>query len=79
VAGTIQGCDEYDFGGGYLNEYADVIKTIGTEYQVEVLDNYYEMGINKENLSQYTEDNIHLNEAGRELLAKRLAEKIKDL
>jgi len=73
-AGVMKGCDVQDFGGGILSEYADTMKEIAGEYNLEVLDNYYESGITLNNVKDYTEDGIHLNEKGRKLIADRMSQ-----
>ncbi|MBQ7955130.1 MAG: SGNH/GDSL hydrolase family protein [Lachnospiraceae bacterium] len=72
-------CSRKNTGYGVLEDYVNLEKIIGQEYNVMVLDNYHESGIGNGNVSwqEYTEDGLHLNEAGRKLIAKRIAECIK--
>lgn len=63
-------------GYGSLKDYVELEKKIAKEFGIKVLDNYHESGIGPENESplSYTEDGVHLNEAGRRLVAERLAQ-----
>lgn len=71
-------CEELDWGGGYLEDYANLELEIAREFDVDVLDNYHESGIGGEfeNWPEYTEDGLHLNEDGRRLIAQRITEAI---
>lgn len=62
-----------DFGYGGLGNYVELELGIAEEYGLDVIDNFHNMGINSENVDEYTEDGIHLNEKGRRLLAETLA------
>ncbi len=72
-------CTKEDFGGGTLDKYADLQKEIAKEYDMDVIDVFYELGIDENNVSYYTEDGLHLNNEGRELYGNFLGEKIKEL
>jgi len=67
-------CTTEDYGYGYLEDYANLQIQIASEYNLECIDNYHEIGIDASNADDFTEDGIHLNEAGRALLARRLAD-----
>lgn len=75
----IYDCTELDFGAGYMKEFAEVISSVGREYGLPVIDNYEASGIHRENWEQFLEDGIHPNEAGRTLLAERIAKELKSL
>lgn len=62
-----------DFGYGSLENYVELELAIAKEYGLDVIDNFHNMGINRENVDEYTEDGIHLNQKGRQLLAETLA------
>lgn len=62
-----------DFGYGPLENYVELELEIAREYGLPCIDNFHNMGINSENVDEYTEDGIHLNEKGRRLLAEALA------
>lgn len=62
-----------DFGYGSLENYVELELGIAEEYGLDVIDNFHNMGINSENIDEYAEDGIHLNEKGRRLLAETLA------
>lgn len=73
--GRITGDSETsDFGYGILENYVELELQIAEEYGLEVIDNFHDLGINRTNIDEYAEDGIHLNEKGRALLAKVLAE-----
>lgn len=77
--GELLYCDETDFGGGYLEEYADLEMEIAEEYGLPVLDNYHESGINRDTAAQYLQDGLHLSNDGQRLIAERLAALIDEL
>lgn len=66
-----------DFGYGPLENYVELELAIAKEYHLPCIDNFHNMGINSENVDEYTEDGIHLNEKGRAILAKVLADYVK--
>lgn len=72
-------CEELNLGGGYLEDYVNLELEIARELGVDVLDNYHGSGIGGEfeNWPDYTEDGLHLNEAGRRLVVQRITEAIK--
>lgn len=74
-----ENCFGEDFGGGTLDQYAEKEKEIAAEYGLDVIDVLEDVGINETNYEDYLEDGMHLNEAGRELYARFLAEKIRQL
>lgn len=61
--------------GKTLIEYIDAIAETAKDYNVPVIDNFAELGINKFNRQQYfpVTDGTHHNENGRKLIAKHLA------
>ena len=65
-----------DFGYGGLVNYVELELAIAEEYGLDVIDNFHNMGINSENVDEYTEDGLHLNEKGRRLLAETLANSV---
>lgn len=74
-----ENCLKEDFGGGTLDEYADKEKEIAEEYGLEVIDVFYGIGFDDENIMDYTEDGMHLDDTGRQVYARFLAEKIEEL
>ena len=66
-----------DFGYGTLEAYAKLELQIAQEYGLDCIDNFHEFGLNSENVDEYTEDGLHLNEKGRHILAEILAEYVK--
>ncbi len=77
--GITQNCDNTDFGGGYLEDYANLEIEIAKECGVYLLDNYHDSGICQETQDQYLVDGLHLNLNGEVLLASRLADKIREI
>lgn len=73
-------CEERNIGGGFLEEYVNLELQIAEEFGVEIIDNYHESGIGGDfaEWSVYTEDGLHLNEAGRKMIAERIASVIAD-
>lgn len=67
-----------DFGYGPLKNYVEVELQIAEEYGLDCIDNFHNLGINSENIDEYAEDGIHLNEKGRALLANALADYVKN-
>lgn len=66
-----------DFGYGPLVNYVEAELRVAEEYGLDCIDNFHNLGINSENIDEYAEDGIHLNEKGRELLANALADYVK--
>lgn len=71
-----QTCREVNFGGGLLEEYVNAELGAAQELGVEVIDVYHDFYPHEtwEDKDLYTWDGIHPNEAGREMLAARIAE-----
>lgn len=63
-----------DFGQGPLINYVEAELKVAEEYELPVVDNFHNLGINSDNIDEYAMDGIHLNEKGRQLLANALAE-----
>ena len=63
-----------DFGYGPLENYANLQIQIAGEYGLDVVDDFHNLGINAQNVDEYTEDGLHLNEKGRALMAKAMAD-----
>ena len=60
-----------------LAEYVKVIKARGVELGIPVLDLYENLGIdpnNEEDMARYTEDGLHFNDDGHEILARVLGD-----
>lgn len=67
--GVYRYCDEYDFGGGFLEDYVNAEIEVANELGVEVIDAYHLMDIQKENVVEYMKDGLHLDEQGRKEIA----------
>ena len=60
-----------------LAEYVKVVKARGAELGIPVLDLYENLGIdpnNEEDMARYTEDGLHFNDDGHEILARVLGD-----
>lgn len=68
-------CEEKDFGGGVLADYVRLEKRIAEENDVEMIDVYQDLYETDsfENWKKFTEDGIHPNGLGRELISKKIA------
>lgn len=60
--------------GDVLTEYVDATLEVADEMGVICLNNYYGLGINKNNMKIYSDDWVHLNCAGRFLLSQHIIE-----
>ena len=66
-------------GGNHkLTDFVNTCKDIGKEYQIPVIDNYYNLGINKFNRLHYfpVNDGTHHNQNGRDLIAKHISKEL---
>lgn len=59
--------------GGVLTDYADAIHALGTEYSVDVLDNYTDLGIDATNHMFFLADGCHPNFRTRFTIGRRIA------
>lgn len=69
-------CEEFNPGGGYLEEYVQKVLEVAGESGVESLDlyhNFYPHG-SAEQARDYTRDGVHPNAAGREKIAAAISE-----
>lgn len=67
-------CEEYNYGGGYLEEYVNEELEIAKEMGVEVIDLYHMIDLDADNFPQYLFDGLHFNEIGREVVADIIAD-----
>lgn len=69
-------CEEYNLGGGVLEDYVNVELCVAEEMGVEIIDLYHDFYPHEQEEDRhiYTRDGVHPNEAGRELIAQKLAE-----
>ena len=69
-------CEEYVLGGNVLEDYVDAQYAVSEEMDVELIDLYHGLlpHENWEDWQIYTIDGLHPNEAGRELIARMIAE-----
>ena len=78
---TVQGltCEELDAGYGILEDFVEAEKQVAAELGVEIIDLYHDFYPHRswEDMELYTTDGLHPNEAGREMIAKKVAEYLK--
>ena len=69
---------EREYYGFKLTDYVQAIKEVGAEYNIPVIDLYYELGINRQNYKSYfpETDGTHPDENGRRLMAKKMADEM---
>lgn len=71
--GNYQNGGSTDLGNGALPHYLLKEVDVSISCGVSVIDNFYGT-INEDNYEEYMTDHVHLNDAGRKLMAERLAE-----
>lgn len=67
-------CEEQDWGGGLLEEYVALERSLGAELGVETIDLYHDLYPHEvfEDWEKYTRDGIHPNDAGLELISQKI-------
>ena len=71
-------CDTYEMGPYLLEEYVDIERKVCEEEAVLFVDNFHDSVIYKENLMEYSLDGLHLNEAGRQVIADNILAALKN-
>lgn len=71
--GNFENGDRVDLGNGTLSHYLQKELDAASDCGASFIDNFYG-SINEDNYLDYMTDYIHLNDAGRELLARRFTE-----
>ena len=73
---TEMNCEEVSYGGAYLSDYVDMLETLSDVYQIEFIDLYdlYDHSFNIYQSNRYTEDGIHPNVYGRQLIVDEIVE-----
>lgn len=73
-------CEEYNLGGGILEQYVEAQIQTANEFGIEVIDLYHDFYPNTqwEDWQIYTADGLHPNEAGRTLIAEAIADYLKE-
>lgn len=68
-------CEEYDLGGGILEDYVNAEISVANELGVEIIDIYHDFYPHEqwEDWEVYSRDGLHPNEAGRTLIAETIA------
>lgn len=69
-------CENYDLGGGYLEEYVNAELAFAKEHGIEIIDQYHNFfpETQTESWSLYTVDGMHFNDTGKALAGKQLVE-----
>lgn len=73
-------CEEYNLGGGILEDYVEKELEVARECGVEILDLYHDFYPHGtlDDWKQYTRDGIHPNEAGMEKIASAIADYLEE-
>lgn len=71
--GDYENGDRVDLGNGTLSHYLLNELVVCMDCSVSFIDNFYG-SVNEDNYPEYLRDNIHFNDAGRELLADRFVQ-----
>ena len=71
--GNFENGDRVDLGNGTLSHYIQKELEVCMDCSVSFIDNFYG-SVNEDNYLEYLRDNIHFNDAGRELLANRFVQ-----
>lgn len=68
-------CEGYNLGGGVLEEYVDAEIRVAEEMGVEIIDLYHDFYPHEkwDDWQIYSKDGLHPNEAGRTLIAEKIA------
>lgn len=72
-------CEQMDYGGGILETYVNAELALAEELGLEIIDVYHDFYPHEkwEDWQLYSRDGLHPNEAGREKLAFKIAEYLK--
>lgn len=70
--------DKNNIGLG-LEDYCMAIKEVCDKNSIPVIDLFNESGIEAENITDYTVDNMNLNEAGNEKVAKNISQGLQEI
>ncbi len=65
--------------GGVLVDYVEAVENVAEEMSIYSLNNYKDLGINKDNRGQYLIDDCHLNELGRLRLGENIIRKMETI
>lgn len=72
-------CDTTDLGQYPLEAYVQAQEQVCEELGIPFIDNYHQNVITRETVESYVIDGLHLNEAGRQVVAERIATAINDV
>ena len=71
-------CYETDFGGGVLDDYVQMQKTVAEECGVEWINAYHGSGIWSDTIDIYTYDKLHLTDEGKQLIGDLIADYLEE-
>lgn len=72
-------CTKQDFGHGTMQAYVDLEKKIAEDYGLDLIDVFDNTGFNADNIREYTEDGLHLNEDGRTIYGTYIGKQLKKI
>lgn len=72
-------CTNHNFGSGVLPDYVNGMITASEQVNTYLLNMYEKMELNANNLKDYSDDGVHLNQAGREKYAYLVSEYINSI
>lgn len=72
-------CTTHNFGNGVLPDYVNGMITASEQVNTYLLNMYEKMELNADNLKEYSDDGVHLNQAGREKYARIVSEYINSI
>lgn len=61
----------------HLHDYADAVLALAEELELDVVDNFYTLGIDSSNYTEFLPDLVHPNEKGRFMIAQKIIETIR--
>lgn len=72
-------CTNHSFGSGVLPDYVNGMITASEQVNTYLLNMYEKMELNADNLKDYSDDGVHLNQLGREKYAHIVSEYINSI
>lgn len=70
---------EYDFGGGTIEDYANIMKKVAEQEEISIVDMQKAWTLTKDNWSKYLVDGAHLKKDARREYANYLAKELNEI